>query len=131
MIKAPSWSLGSWVRWLGLATALLTLIGLGLSFIMTPLAQELALSLVIFANRMALIEAVLGVVVCWQRRRWAWALALAVAGIITLLSGVISTALNSYAPYLAGPLLVGALGLAAMGLTGSPRPTSSSSSSSR
>ncbi len=127
MIKAISWSLASWVRWLGLATLLLALIGLGLSFILTPMTQELALALVIFANRMALVEAVLGVAASWQRRRWAWVAALALAGVLTLLSGPISTALNSYAPYLAGPILVGALGMAAMGFPGLPRPTGSPS----
>lgn len=118
MIKQTSWNLAQWVRWLGLLTLLFALIGLVLSLINATVTQQLALGLVIFANRMALVEAVLGVVVCWQRRRWGWVVAQALAGALTLMSGPISGAINSNIPFVLGPILVGALGLAAVGWPG-------------
>jgi hypothetical protein len=126
MFNITSWKLTSWVRWIGLATLLLALAGLGLSFINAPAAQTIAVGLVIFANRLALVAATLGVVACWQRRSWGWVAALALAGVITLLSGPISDAFNSNFPFIVGPILVGALGLAATGLPSLPRITGSS-----
>ncbi len=126
MIKLTSWNLTQWVRWLGLVTLLFALIGFGLSFINAAVAQEMAVGLVIFANRMALVVATLGVIVAWQRRRWGWMAALALAGVITLLSGPLSSMVNSNMPYVIGPVLVGALGLALVKWPGLPRLTGSS-----
>lgn len=107
----------SWVRALGLATLLCALVGLGLSFMTgAAQAQSLAVGLVVFANRIALVVVALGMAALW--RRWAWVVALALAGVLTLLSGPLSDALNSNMPYIAGPAIVGALGLAAGGLKG-------------
>ena len=126
MIKVTSWNLAFWVRWLGLATLLLALAGLGLSFINATMAQMLAIGLAIFISRLALVEAVLGVVAGWQRRRWVWVVALGLAGIATLLCGPLSNAVNSNAPYIIVPIFVGALGLASAGLPHLPRAASAS-----
>ena len=115
-----------WVRALGLATLLFALVGLGLSLSSATAAQAMAAALVIFANRLALVTAVLGVAVNWPRRRWGWVVALTLAGIATLLSGPISDAINSNMPFIIGPILVGALGLASIGLPGVPRITGAS-----
>ncbi len=113
--------LAYWVRMLGLVTFLFALVGMGLLLVNSEAAQTLAVALVIFASRIALIVAALGVVVSWQRRRWRWVAALALAGMVTLLSGPLSALMNSSAPFLVGPLVVGALGLAATGLPRLPR----------
>jgi len=110
--------LSNWVRWLGLSALALALVGLGLSLMSAATAQATAVALVILANRVGIAAAVLGVVLSWQRRRWVWLAALTLAGLVTLLSGPISDAVNTNAPYIIGPLIVGALALT---LTGAPR----------
>jgi hypothetical protein len=115
----------SWVRWLGLITLAFALASLVLSLISATAAQELALALMIFGNRMALAAAILGVAVGWQRRRWIWTTALALAGLGTLFSGPISQAMNMNAPYIIAPIIVGALAVALVGVRGLPRATGS------
>lgn len=113
--------LAYWVRILGLMTFLFALVGIGLSLVNSEGARTLAAALVIFASRIALIVATLGVVVSWQRRRWLWVAVIALAGVATLLSGPLSALFDSSAPFLVGPLVVGALGLAVTGLPRLPR----------
>lgn len=114
-----------WVRWLGLITLVFALISLVLSLISATTAQELAVALMLLGNRMALAAAILGVAVGWQRRRWIWTTALALAGLATLFSGPISEAINTNAPYIIAPIIVGVLALALVGAPGLPRATSS------
>ncbi|HEU0027725.1 MAG TPA: hypothetical protein VFQ25_11475 [Ktedonobacterales bacterium] len=121
----------SWVRWLGLITLLFALASLVLSLIHATTAQELAVALMILGNRMALAAAVLGIAVAWQRRRWLSVSALALAGLATLMSGPISDAINTNAPFIVGPLIVGALALTLVGLPGLPRAAGSSARSVR
>ena len=115
----------SWVRWLGLITLAFALASLALSLISATITQEVALALMIFGNRMALATAILGVAVGWQRRRWIWTTALALAGLMTLLSGPISQAISTNAPYIVAPIIVGALAVALVGMPGLSRATSS------
>lgn len=103
-----------WTRWLGLATLLGALIGLGLSFI--PATQTAAVALVYLVNQVALAVAALGIAACW--RRWRWVIALALAGLATLLIGPVSHLFNSNLPFVIMPIIVGALGLLATGLLG-------------
>lgn len=111
---ALSMNLTYWTRWLGLATLLGALIGLGLSFI--PATQTAAVALVYLVNQVALAVAALGIAACW--RRWRWVIALALAGLATLLIGPVSHLLNSNLPFVIMPIIVGALGLLATGLLG-------------